>query len=234
MDIDLTGCQENKGNITVSMFDICLYDEFIMGILQGQMDDGKSGLDVTLKRVTPVNVITNGRNMNKRSMRGCDVRLGMFIRPFDLRLVLCEDWKPEQLVTLGTLIANHFRARSTRKLRFEHKLWNALALTARYPELIDIIGISWETKDILRVDRDAFGSLLGLTRPTAALFNPQGSLQSHGFQEVNFQAQKGDTPSIRYFRHTGGFNSSSSQDDLMNCKWIVNRGQAEEVDEPRK
>ena len=119
-------------------------------------------------------------------------------------------------------IFNYFPKRSSKKLRFEHKLWNALALTKRYPELADVIGIVWETSTVIRVDKTAFGSLLGLTKPTAALFNPQGSFRSHGFSEV-LEPGKANDPeaTARYFVHDSGtFTKYSTADAMLKlCKW---------------
>ena len=201
------------------IFDIATCDSFIVSLLE-RCD---SGIDSEPK--------VNGDGFRRWSLpavsptqeaskKDADSLLATMVYPNKLQLVPTDEWKNQENVCLKSLIESHFRARSTRRLRFEHKLWNALAITKQHPELMSIIGISWETENIIRVTRDIFGALLGLTRPTAALFNPQGSFHSHGFTEVLIDNKEDLDRNARFFVHSSGkFNQFSTPEDLLTCKW---------------
>ena len=219
----------NMATFAEPLFDMATYDEFILDLIKCSQEKRERdepeppAISPALAQPQTTPAVKQAQPVNHNS------KLSLVVQPYELKLVPVEEWKPGQMVTLASIINTHFRARSTRRLRFEHKLWNALCLTKKYPDLIDIIGIRWESKDIIKVDRDVFGSLLGLTRPTAALFNPQGSFQSHGFQEVNVKDTASEGQNVRYFRHTSGaFDRDSTRDDLGWCKWIVRKLQMQQ------
>lgn len=212
-----------------AFFDMEAYDDFLLDLVQSTPEKQKreAGRQPARYGQAPA----PGQSMSGRTSQPMTPgsTLARVIQPYELSMVPVEDWKPGQQVTLGSIIGTHFRARSTRRLRFEHKLWNGLCLTKHYPDLIDVIGVTWESKDIIRVDRVVFGSLLGLTRPTAALFNPQGSFQSHGFQEVNIDESITEFQNVRFFRHRSGeFTRDSTREDLIRCKWIVRKLQMQQ------
>jgi hypothetical protein len=112
-------------------------------------------------------------------------------------------------------------------LRFEHKLWNALALTTRDPRLYMFIGVKWVTPMVLKVNRDVFGRFINVTRPAAALYNNQGSFMTHGFVEVPLKnvttisaedAFDVDESIVRLFRHgTDSFTMRSDREHVMTC-----------------
>ena len=133
-------------------------------------------------------------------------------------------------MSIPEIIRKHFQVRSTKRIRFEHKLWNALCITKRYPQLFSVFGVEWITGTILKVHRTIFAQLLGITRPTAALFNSQGSFPSHGFVEIDqddkamkesgISLYDSDGAHIRYLVHSSGlFTAYSGIDSLVNCRW---------------
>lgn len=132
-------------------------------------------------------------------------------------------------MTISEIIQKHFQVRSTKKIRFEHKLWNALCITKKHPNLFSVFGIIWISNTILKVHRTIFANLLGITRPTAALFNIQGSFPSHGFIEIEPSKLKDlnineiDGVHIRLLTHSSGlFTADSGIDTLVNCRWKMN------------
>jgi len=134
-------------------------------------------------------------------------------------------------ITLEEVIKKHFLVRSTKRVRFEHKLWNALCITKKYPNLFSIFGVMWISKTVIKVNKTMFANVLGITRPTAALFNVQGSFPSHGFEEVEpselrsqgIDIGDADGINVRLIRHTSGqFTSESGIDALSICRWKIN------------
>ena len=139
----------------------------------------------------------------------------------------------DRAVPLMQIIKSHFQSRSTKRVRFEHKLWNALCLTNTNPNMFCVIGVMWISNTILKVHRTIFANLLAITKPTAALFNIQGSFPSHGFVEIDInEARKEVDPSyltdvdsvqIRLFRHKNlSFTAFSGIEGLLNCRWKEN------------
>ena len=99
--------------------------------------------------------------------------------------------------------------------------------------MFNVIGVMWISNTILKVHRTIFANLLGITKPTAALFNIQGSFPSHGFVEVDLkdarmeidpsQLADVDGIQIRLFRHQNlQFTSFSGIEGLLNCRWKEN------------
>ncbi|KAK8863499.1 hypothetical protein M9Y10_011185 [Tritrichomonas musculus] len=156
--------------------------------------------------------------------------LDFFINPIELNFLPKELWLTQK-VTLRSVFQTFFKARSTKNLRFEHKLWNALALSKRYPELIPFLGVFWVSKNLLKVNRDIFGALINVSKPAAALFNNQGSFLTHGFLEVTKEKalRKGISPElvedvdesvVRLFKHSAGlFTADSNKADVSMCRW---------------
>ena len=132
--------------------------------------------------------------------------------------------------TFTEICEEHFQGRSSKKLRFEYKLWNALQITKVYPSLYIFVGVVWLNDKVIKVHRHYFGNLLKLKRPTSALFTSQGSCPSHGFLELSInelkkdygiEALPNDFSNCRYFyRPDGTFSSNSTENDVLSCKWI--------------
>jgi hypothetical protein len=151
------------------------------------------------------------------------------VDPFQLSFLPIGRWQA-QVVTIGELVTDFFGVRSSRVLRFEHKLWNALALTKCNPHFYAYIGVKWVTPTILKVNRDVFGSFINVTRPAAALYNKQGSLATHGFREVPLRAVAHlisfddrsdiDESVVRVFEHaTPLFNIFFADPHLRGCRY---------------
>jgi hypothetical protein len=148
--------------------------------------------------------------------------------PQELGFIPPDRWKSGD-VRLGDVIEKFFKARSSKVLRFEHKLWNALALTNREPRLYSLIGVKWVTPTVLKVDRNVFGRFLNVTRPAAALYNNQGSFMTHGFVEVwlrdvpdisDEDTADLDESVVRLFQHAAdSFNMQSDKRQVMRCRY---------------
>ena len=146
------------------------------------------------------------------------------IDPISLKFIPEDQWSSHQNVNFCTLQSSYFSKRSSKKLRFEHKLWNALILTKNYPYLYSVIGVIWETNTIIKVDVNVFAKLLGISKATSALCSPQGSFPSHGFSELLDEKHKrislSETENIRFYEHESGkFRADSTISDLEQCKW---------------
>lgn len=132
-------------------------------------------------------------------------------------------------VTFIDMYTNHFQCKSNRKVKFEHKLWNALQLTSLRPDLYPLVGVIWLSDSIIQVNRISFGRLLGLEKSTSALFNVQGSFPTHGFDELTLDEVKQTThvnsPSpdfseCRFFvRKDGLFSRFSPESDVSLCTY---------------
>jgi hypothetical protein len=152
------------------------------------------------------------------------------ISPAALGFIPAGHWAPGA-VKLTTVMSEFFGARSSRVLRFEHKLWNALALTKHDPSLYQHVGVVWLTRTVLKVNRNVFGQFISVTRPAAALYNNQGSFATHGFREVPLRALQGkvaqedisdvDESIVRLFGHmTPLFNVYSTDAQVLCCRYV--------------
>ena len=150
----------------------------------------------------------------------------MQINPKQLHFIPESRWETDSPIDFKNLQANYFTKRSSKKLRFEHKLWNALLLTKTYPFLYHVVGVIWETNSIIKVDVNTFAKLLGISKATSALCSPQGSFPSHGFSELTRSELERynirSTENERFYEHeSGNFKSDSSPEELEKCKWTA-------------
>lgn len=148
----------------------------------------------------------------------------LIIKPNELGFIPPERWENVPTVEFSSLQSVYFPKRSSKKLRFEQKLWNALLLTQKYPSLKPVIGVEWITNDVIRVEVNTLAKLLGISKATSALCSPQGSFPSHGFVEIVKQDggsyMFNNSENVRYYQHESGcFRSDSTQEDLDKCKW---------------
>jgi hypothetical protein len=155
---------------------------------------------------------------------------GYLISPVELGFIPVGHWLPG-VTTLASAIADFFTARSSRILRFECKLWNALALTRADPALYRFVGVAWVSRSVLKVNREVFGRFINVTRPAAALYNNQGSFATHGFRELA-KAEVGrevreeeladvEESVVRLFQHlTPLFNAYSRPEEVMACRYV--------------
>ena len=195
--------------------------------------------NVPLKQVEYINTISqqqlmqiNPNNSPIKTYFRHTIRsiLDTYINPIELNFVPKEQWITNK-ITVRYVFENFFKARSTKNLRFEHKLWNALSLSKYRPDLIPYLGIFWLSKDLMKVNRDIFGALINVTKPAAALFNSQGSFLTHGFVEVSKEEAMlsgiplqfildVDESIIRLFRHRSRFlTADSTKGDILCCRW---------------
>jgi hypothetical protein len=151
----------------------------------------------------------------------------------ELGFIPASRWVSEK-VQLDTIMTDFFKARSTRLLRFEHKLWNALALTKSDPALYPLVGVIWVTRRVMKVNRDVFGRFINVTRPAAALCSMQGSFATHGFREIPLRDVAGamtdeqisdiDESTVRLFAHTAAlFTACSTDDEVLCCRYGAGR-----------
>ena len=131
--------------------------------------------------------------------------------------------------SFSELRSEHFMMKSNKMVRFQHKLWNALQITQRWPDMYQVVGVLWFTERVVQVNKEIFGRLLGLEKATSALFNIQGSFPTHGFREVTLDTallmttSRGiteDARICRYFvRPDGLFRVGSSEDEIAACRY---------------
>jgi hypothetical protein len=150
------------------------------------------------------------------------------IDPLELGFIPPCRWKSGE-TSLSNVIQEFFKARPSRILRFEQKLWNALALTRHNPMLYSQIGVKWVSMNLIKVNRDVFGKFINVSKPAAALYNNQGSFTTHGFVEVPLRdvndVDKEDLNDVdesitRLFRHrTDSFRMKSDQTEVMTCRY---------------
>jgi hypothetical protein len=151
------------------------------------------------------------------------------VDPVALGFIPSDRWSAGE-VLLETIMTKFFRARSTRLLRFEHKLWNALVLTRSDSALYPFIGVIWLTRRIIKVNCDVFWHFINVTRPASALCSMQGSFATHGFQEISLRHVAGmmtadqisdvDESTVRLFVHTAAlFTACATNDQVLCCKY---------------
>ncbi|OHT12134.1 hypothetical protein TRFO_03778 [Tritrichomonas foetus] len=150
------------------------------------------------------------------------------LNPNVLKFIPSERWNNVDQISLEDMTKTYFRAHSTKKLRFEHKLWNALKITLDNPHMYALVGVRWITHNVIKVNKKIFAKLLALTKPTSSLFNIQGSFPSHGFIEVEQEEldklafDRGDEADCRFFIHKNGvFTLLAIENDICQCKWVA-------------
>lgn len=152
------------------------------------------------------------------------------IDPTEIDFIPTETWLPRKY-SLTEFRQEFFGVRSSKVVRFEHKLWNALAITKHYPELFSEIGVAWVSRNILKVHRDKFGSLLNLSRPSTAIFGRGGAFMTHGFQEISLKDVAQEIPEcektdiddsiVRLYTHSSGkFHAFSTAKHIENCRFV--------------
>lgn len=129
-----------------------------------------------------------------------------------LNFLPSEEWNNTQgEVNLDSLISSYFRVRCSSKIRFEHKLWNALQITLYMPQLYSSIGVKWASKTIIQVNQEIFGNFLDLKKVISALFTSNGLFPSHGFVEIPDSQVRTE------------LNGEISDNDLTECRFLEHR-----------
>lgn len=145
-----------------------------------------------------------------------------------LRLYPTDIWESARL-TAKQIVDQYFKRRSSKKMPFHYKLYNALQITTQHPELVPVFGAQWVTDTVFKIYRLPFANLLGVGSINGALFNKQGSLPTHGFLTVFPQTVYGinprmisdvDNDSVRMFRHASPyFHINATESELAKCRW---------------
>lgn len=152
-----------------------------------------SSLAYALTDTDSVNDTDSVTDISKKSSSKMSIKTNLqeiTIDPNKLGFLPRDYWIQSGILTLDDLKRDFFRARSSKSLRFEFKLWNALAITKRYPSLFMEIGVKWVAHVLIMVHRDVFGKLLNVSRPSAALFSSCGAFMTHGFVELSLREAK--------------------------------------------
>jgi hypothetical protein len=103
--------------------------------------------------------------------------------PVALCFIPASSWQ-SRCISLHYLYETYFSRKNNVNRRFEHKLWNALAITSSYPHLIKMVGVVWMNEHIIKVYKHAFAKLLGISAVDGGLFHKQGNFTRHGFVQV--------------------------------------------------
>jgi hypothetical protein len=153
-----------------------------------------------------------------------------FVNPKKLGFIPNGFWADGDL-TLGHIVESFFQKRNTANCRFFHKLFNALRLSAAFPELARHIGVEWITQDVLRVDKFVFARLLRIKAIDGSLFHQQGNFPSHGFVELSESDARAECPphllvgvdyeAVRLLKHQSGvITRDCSSKESENCRWV--------------
>lgn len=157
----------------------------------------------------------------------------IIINPTRLSMVPHDIWNKEQVFMLKDLVERHFRRRSTNAVKFPHKLWNVLAITKEFPSLYPILGATWISNYLIKVNKDKLANTLGLKRPKESLFNPQGTFITHGFVNVtkleieanqtltNLELIRDvDGSIVRIYKHGNNkFSQDMKTKNMNKCRW---------------
>jgi hypothetical protein len=99
------------------------------------------------------------------------------------------------------------------------------------PCFAKLVGVSWLTDTILRVDKRAFARLLGVRSIEGSLFHQQGNFPSHGFVEIGAGDVREmcppglDLSSVDFedtrlmFHQDGVFRRGCTERDIEGCRW---------------
>lgn len=140
----------------------------------------------------------------------------------------------DKTMTFGEIVANFFQKKNNANSRFSHKLFNALKLSECSPVFPPLVGVSWLTPSILRVDKRVFARLLGIKSIDGSLFHQQGNFPSHGFFEIGagdastlcppgINLNGVDFENVRLLFHSDKkFIQGCTEYDVMNCRWANN------------
>jgi hypothetical protein len=149
--------------------------------------------------------------------------------PVALGFIPASAWQPRP-VSLHYLYETYFSRKNNVNRRFEHKLWNALAITRHYPHLIKLVGVTWMTERIIKVYKHAFGKLLGIGAIDGGLFHKQGNFTRHGFVQVpdvlarqeiaeDQLADVENRDTILLWHKDQSFSMKSTEDGIGLCRW---------------
>lgn len=131
-------------------------------------------------------------------------------------------------ITFGDVVNNFFQKKNNSNCRFPQKLYNALQIVSKNPEMWPYIGVCWMNDKIFKVDKYIFGRLLGISSFDGGLFHSQGNFPSHGFYEVYHDAALSidltgiDFDRVRLITHSNGFAQDVDENFINQLKWNNN------------
>ena len=132
---------------------------------------------------------------------------------------------PDREVPFRTIVQDFFQRKNHSSCRFIHKLYNAQRLVECDPKFVSIVGVSWVTDKILKINREVFARLLMVKAVEGSLFNKQGNFPSHGFCEVEPEVARSMFPDFdfsleRLLVHRDGiFVRGCTENTVTLCKW---------------
>jgi hypothetical protein len=141
----------------------------------------------------------------------------------------------DQQIRFSDLVREFFQRKNNVNSRFSHKLFNALKLSEANPAYAQLVGVSWLTDTILRVDKIAFARLIGVRSIEGSLFHQQGNFPSHGFLEIGagdvrelcppgVDLSSVDFENVRLIYHAEGiFRRGCTERDIEACRWAGGR-----------
>ncbi|OHT03646.1 hypothetical protein TRFO_28904 [Tritrichomonas foetus] len=156
--------------------------------------------------------------------------LNEVINPMKLKFLPEEMWT-DCYISFDTLKKAYFSQKLGVKVRFQHKLWNALQITKEFPNLYQMVGAIWVTDTIFKADMKIFGLLMNLLHPKQSLCVKNGSFPTHGFKEVSENEidrkqlkfpgvmDNIDRNSVKFFYHEDGAFTFMNNPDLDKCKF---------------
>ena len=151
------------------------------------------------------------------------------IDPESLEFIPKGNWT-SKLMSLDGLRDSYFGRKNNVNRRFEHKLWNALRITAAHPNLIRFVGVCWANNNIIKVYKQAFAKLLNIKVIDGGLFHKQGNFTRHGFVICPEAKAIAEVPEdqltdvdyrdvVLIYHKDNIFTQSSTEDIISNCKW---------------
>ena len=146
------------------------------------------------------------------------------INPRKLGFIPDSIWQDEE-VPFNRIVKDFFQRKNSATCRFIHKLYNAQRLTEHDPSFIPIVGVSWVSDKILKINRAVFAKLLMIKAVEGSLFNKQGNFPSHGFDEVEPGITRSMFPDFDFslerlmIHREDHFVRGCSKNDVLLCKW---------------
>jgi hypothetical protein len=175
----------------------------------------------------------SGPGYNSEFVLACQNRALLF-NPAQLGFVPAKIWFDHDY-TFGDVVSDFFQRKNHQNCRFSHKLFNALRLVSWNFVYVRLVGVSWITPTILKVDKRAFARLLGIRSIEGSLFHQQGNFPSHGFVEIgasdirtmcppNVPLSDVDFDNVRLLHHPDGvFREGCTEADIEQCRWTMNK-----------
>jgi hypothetical protein len=157
------------------------------------------------------------------------------LNPVLLGFIPLTSWA-DRHVRFGELVSEFFQRKNNANCRFSHKLFNALQLSQARTEWAKLVGVSWLSETILKVDKRAFARLLRIRSIDGSLFHQQGNFPSHGFIEIgagdvrdmcpaDLDLSGVDFENVRLLFHAEqAFRRGCTEGDIDICRWAGTKG----------